>query len=288
MLAQPDSNVWLENQNHGRISIRGNCSLGRASGNEIVLSSDKVSRRHAIIHVQDDGEFWLIDLGSSNGTYLNNRRVHHPVRLCDQDSITLGGETFTFRLAGEGAAETYETTFAKQTVQDIQHVACWLLIADIEDFTPLSRSLVAEKLAMLVGGWVLKCKEIIEQHGGTINKYLGDGFIAYWRDMDSTPANVAAVIALLKKLQGQHSPRFRVVVHCGLVAIGGTTSLGEESMMGKEVNLAFRLEKLAGLLSVKCLASEAAHERLAALVEARPAGEHELKGFEGRHVVFSL
>ncbi len=266
MLPQPDSNVWLENTNHERILICGNCSLGRASANEIVLASEKVSRRHAIIHVQDDGEFWLIDLGSSNGTYLNNRRVHQPMRLCDQDSIALGGETFTFRLAGEMARERYQSTFAKQTVRDIQDVACWLLIADIEGFTPLSRSLVAERLATLVGGWVSSCKEIIEKNGGAINKYLGDGFLAYWRDAESVPASVAAALAALQQLQARHEPRFRVVVHCGLVAIGGVTSLGEESLMGKEVNFAFRLEKLAGSLGVKCLASEAARQRLAALV----------------------
>src|SRR6266516_7525877 len=40
-------------------------------------------------------------------------------------------------------------------------------------------------------------------------------------------------------------PRFRFIFHFGPVAIGGVASLGEESLMGIEVNFAFRLEKLA-------------------------------------------
>jgi len=48
-----------------------------------VLESPKVSRRHALTHLQNIGEPWLIDFGSSNVTFLNKRRIHQPVRLSD-------------------------------------------------------------------------------------------------------------------------------------------------------------------------------------------------------------
>jgi adenylate cyclase len=51
---------------------------------------------HALIQVQNIGEFWLVDLGSSNGTFLNKRRVHQPVRLHDQDKIFIGGRRLFF------------------------------------------------------------------------------------------------------------------------------------------------------------------------------------------------
>src|SRR5262249_3620777 len=63
--------AWLEQTNIGRVEISGTCSIGRAPSNQVVLMDDKVSRRHAVIHAQDVEEFWLVDLGSSNGTYLN-------------------------------------------------------------------------------------------------------------------------------------------------------------------------------------------------------------------------
>ncbi len=56
-----------------------------------------MSRRHALIHLQNIGELWLIDFGSSNGTFLNKRRIHHPIRLRDGDQITIGDLVFKVR-----------------------------------------------------------------------------------------------------------------------------------------------------------------------------------------------
>jgi class 3 adenylate cyclase len=77
-------------------------------------------------------------------------------------------------------------------------------------------------------------------------------------------------------------------VHFGPVAIGGIASMGEESLMGGEVNLIFRLEKLAGSLGESCGLSETAHTKLEGLVPARSLGEFELKGFERKRAFFAL
>jgi adenylate cyclase len=160
-------------------------------------------------------------------------------------------------------------------------------VADIENFTPMSRSLVSDKLATLIGGWVSACKEIIEAHQGMINKYLGDGYLAYWLEDEKAAGEVAAALAALKQLQTQ-KPRFRIALHFGLVAVGGMESMGEESLMGKEVNVVFRMEKLAGSLGVGCLTSSAAKDGLGALLASNSVGAHELKGFEGKHEFYSF
>ena len=67
-------------------------------------------------------------------------------------------------------------------------------MADIENFTPLSRSVTSDRLATLIGSWVANCKEIIESHEGMIDKYLGDGFFAYWRGDPHTTKSVAAAL----------------------------------------------------------------------------------------------
>jgi adenylate cyclase len=281
-----ETGAWLETNGRQRTAIQGNCSVGRSARNTVVIESPKVSRRHAIINVQNVGEFWLIDLGSSNGTFLNKRRVHQPIRLCDQDQIIIGDNLFIFRQPIEITSE-YQTTLQERTIRQIENVGCWLLVADIENFTPLSRSLTSDKLATLIGGWVAICKEIIELHGGMIDKYLGDGFFAYWRDDENATKNVAAALAPLKEAQARNEPRFRLALHYGLVAIGGVPSMGEESLMGKDVNFVFRMEKLAGSLGIMLLTSVAGKEKLGALIQSEPAGAHELKGFEGKHEFFS-
>src|SRR5438874_3441603 len=280
-----EQRAWLEATDGKRLLIEGNLSIGRSPKNSCILDSAKVSRRHGIVNVQNVGEFWLIDLGSSNGTFLNKRRVHQPIRLCDLDQVIIGDYVFTFRQPIE-VTDEYQSTVIERTIREIENVPCWLLVADIENFTPLSRSLTSDKLATLIGGRVAACKEIIEAHKGMINKYLGDGFFAYWRDDEKAAEDVAAALVALKEAQARDNPRVRLALHFGLVAIGGIPSMGEESMMGKEVNFVFRMEKLAASLGILLLTSAAGKAKLGSLMEYEAAGAHELKGFEGKHEFF--
>ena len=281
-----EAGAWLESPGRERILLEGNCSLGRSAGNDVVIESSTASRRHCIIHLQNVGEFWLIDLGSSNGTFLNKRRVHQPVRLSDNDQLTVGDAPFTFRQPEEITNER-RTLIEEQTIRETANIPVWLLLADIENFTPLSRSLASDKLALLVGSWVAACKAIVEEHQGEIDKYLGDGFLAYWRDDENAAGNIAAGLTKLKELQ-KVEPRFRLVLHYGLVSSGGVRAMGEESLIGKEVIFVFRMEKLAGSLGIDLLASEAAQKKLVDVLPAQPAGTHELKGFDGRFEFFRL
>src|ERR1700704_3080124 len=279
-----EAGAWLESPGMEKILLRGNCSLGRSPKSAVVLESPKASRRHAIINLQNVGEVWLIDLGSSNGTFVNKRRVHQPVRLCDMDQITVGDTAFTFRQPEELSAEL-RTTMAQQTIRETANIPVWLLVADIENFTPLSRSMVSDKLATLVGGWVSTCKEIVEEHHGEIDKYLGDGFLAYWHDDEKGAENIAAGLQKLRQIQ-KSEPRFRLVLHHGLVSSGGMRSMGEESLIGKEVIFVFRMEKLAGSLGIYLIGSAGAKAKLEPLMKCDPAGSHQLKGFEGEFKFF--
>ena len=287
MNAPPDEGAWLEAANGTRYPIRGSCSLGRTPANAIVLDSPKVSRRHALIHLQNVGELWLIDFGSSNGTFLNKRRIHHPIRLSDGDQMAIGDQVFKFRQPLV-ISEEYKTAVMEGTLREIEHIPCWLLVADIRGFTPLSRHLQSEDLDVLLGAWIFTCKEIIENRHGIVNKYLGDGFLAFWPGAATSPEEIAAVISAFKELQRKQWPEFRFVVHFGAVAIGGVASMGEESLMGSEVNLIFRLEKLASSIGEPCCVSETANAQLHGLVATRLLGEFELKGFEGKCAFFAL
>jgi adenylate cyclase len=285
--APSEEGAWLEAADGRRHPIKGSCSLGRAGVNTIVLESPKVSRRHALIHLQNIGELWLIDFGSSNGTFLNKRRIHHPIRLTDGDQITIGDQVFKVRQPVT-ISEAYRTDLIQRTAREIENVSCWLLVADLRGFTPISREMPSDDLDLLLGAWIFSCKEIIENQHGIINKYLGDGFLAYWPEADTSPDEIMAVISALKELQRQEGPAFRFVVHFGPVAVGGIASMGEESLIGSEVNLIFRLEKLASSLGEPCCLSETAHRKLHGLVTTRSLGEFELQGFKGRCGFFAL
>src|SRR5207245_5389962 len=114
----------------------------------------------------------------------------------------------------------------QRTLREIENVPCWLLVADIRGFTPLSRQLQSEDLDVLVGAWIFSCKEIIENQQGVINKYLGDGFFAYWPDAATSPEDIVSVISALKELRRTEWPAWRLAVHFRPVATGGMASPG--------------------------------------------------------------
>ena len=278
----------LERADGTVIPLQGNLTLGRAVTNSLVLANGKASRRHASIHAQDGGEFWLIDLGSVNGTYLNGNRVIQPMRLQDQDTIELAGEQFVFRQ--ESAADADESAVDTiETMPRIKQHRCWLLVADIEEFTQLSQELPAQDLAIVVGKWVRDSKEAIEKCGGVINKYLGDGYLAFWRDGTGAAKQVAAALEAIESLQASSEVKFRLVLHFDDVLFGGAASLGEECLMGPEVNFVFRMEKVAGAAGVPIMCSGAARAKIDSLMRCEHVeGAHELKGFAGEHRFYAV
>jgi hypothetical protein len=82
-------------------------TIGRLSDNTIVLADPQVSRHHATITWQA-GAFVIQDLGSANGTYVNNQRIASPRALRDGDAIQTGNTHFDVRL-GPAAGEADRT-----------------------------------------------------------------------------------------------------------------------------------------------------------------------------------
>ena len=71
-------------------------TIGRQADNDIVLDSPGVSRHHARLDL-DDSSYRLVDLSSTNGTFLNEKEVDEAL-LTDGDSISLGNIVLRFRL----------------------------------------------------------------------------------------------------------------------------------------------------------------------------------------------
>ena len=81
--------------------------LGRREDNDLVLDDPLVSRHHALISSKG-GQFFIEDLGSINGTFLNNEEITAPQRLHDGDIIGLGDVELLFRAGEHIPAEALE------------------------------------------------------------------------------------------------------------------------------------------------------------------------------------
>lgn len=69
--------------------------LGRGDSSDIQLMDSFASNKHAHIFFQE-GQYWLEDLQSTNGTFLNEVKIDQPTVLADGDIIKIGGIIFQF------------------------------------------------------------------------------------------------------------------------------------------------------------------------------------------------
>lgn len=75
------------------IHVRNTVTIGRRDDNSIVLSDSFVSSNHAKLYVRNN-EFYLEDLDSTNGTYVNNQKLQGRMKLKMNDEIKIGTVIF--------------------------------------------------------------------------------------------------------------------------------------------------------------------------------------------------
>ena len=99
---------WLVGSPAEIALFAGENVLGREGDDVILLKSSTVSRRHARVAIGEGGAV-IEDLGSKNGTYVNDQRVSEPTSVADGDQVRLGSLVFTFRRS-QPAASTQSIT----------------------------------------------------------------------------------------------------------------------------------------------------------------------------------
>lgn len=72
-----------------RMPLRAVSAIGRDAGNEVVLNDEAASARHAVVSFAD-GDWWVEDAGSTNGTLVNGSRIWDKERLHYGDELQVG------------------------------------------------------------------------------------------------------------------------------------------------------------------------------------------------------
>lgn len=105
-------------------------SFGRSSSNDICLPEPEVSRRHATLELRPDGEagtaVFLQDLGSTNGTFLNGRRIDGPripIRMVPGDVVRVGSQAFKLKQLDPLERSFHEAMLAQSTLDALTGVA---------------------------------------------------------------------------------------------------------------------------------------------------------------------
>jgi len=251
-------------------------TIGRTKTNNVVFADPKVSRNHLLLRCLGEEKYYLIDMGSANGTYLNGKRVIVPTLLKNGDVINVGSRVnvLTFRLKSDEHArdggddlDDSATTFAFEA-PSIREVT--VLVADIRDYTSMSEQLPIDLLAKLLGEWFRYVNDIIEKNGGGVDKFIGDAVMACWlmraenpqAGMQQTLRAAYELHVMTEKLNQAYPKlpkplRIGVGINTGEAIHGdmGSGRLQDYTVLGDSVNVAFRLEKASKELNADLVIS---------------------------------
>ena len=244
-------NVW-------NLKGKNNFRLGRGPANDIVLPYSWVSRKHTLVQQEKTGIFHIMDMGSSNGTYVNNKRIHSPTVLNNGDLISLGKTTIRFVHFIEQNAPPPETEATlDMTIAYIQKETVTILVCDIHDFTSMSEKLGNQVVSKLLQFWNKKVGAIIQDHEGLVDKFIGDAVMAVWAggSVDSGIRNAlraALEISATTRKIGESIPGLKGELTIGAAINTGEAMMGnmgvaghrDSTVIGDVVNVAFRLESM--------------------------------------------
>lgn len=280
--------------------------VGRAKQNEMVLLNPDVSRYHAAFNTSATGVV-VSDLSSLIGTYVNDKRILHPVALENGDKVTIGRTVIRLRMNAKNLTlnEINET----QRIPMIT-VIMTLLVVDIRGYTNISRQLPTTEVAEMLNLWLSQITEIVKQNGGSVDKVMGDGLMAFWvedrLDANKTDSYTALeavttasqILQLTKELEiggkwpysKTHPWDCRVVINTGDALLGSSrgSSSRRYTILGNTVNITFKLEKIASKMGIPILMTSSTAKRVDSYIALKSLGTVSIDEIKDSVAIFSL
>ena len=167
-----------------------------------------------------------------------------------------------------------------------------VVFIDIRGFTSMSESMSGKEIVKLLNSYHSHMVEAIFRQGGTLDKYLGDGLIAYFNSPVEQPDHASRAMQCAidmrneldlinedRSAQGQAPIRMGIGIHTDSAIVGdiGAPHRREFTAIGNAVNIAARLEGLTKLLQREIVVSETTMEHIDDQ-EWEDLGEQEVRG----------
>jgi adenylate cyclase len=183
--------------------------------------------------------------------------------------------------------------------------AVTVMFTDIRSFTKKTAGKPSPEVLRWLNDYFSAMTEVTQQHGGFVNKFIGDGIMILFgmpltrgprEDASSAVRAGLAMIERLKQFNAEHAsdphyPRdlhIGVGIHSGVVVAGnvGARDRLEYSAIGEAVNLASRLESATKELGAELVMSEATWALVRDSVETVRLGDVTIRGFDGTMTVY--
>jgi adenylate cyclase len=178
-----------------------------------------------------------------------------------------------------------------------------IFFSDLAGFTSIAEGLEPEELTSLLNDYLTAMTDIVQEEGGTLDKYVGDAIIAFWNAPLEQPdhAERAARAALRCQAKlAEMRPAFRkrigkdlamrIGLNTGAAVVGnmGSRNRFNYTLLGDAVNLASRLEGINKQFGTRILASESLHSGLGDAFAAREISRVAVVGRKEPVRVFEL
>ena len=222
----------------------GATAIGRSRQVEIRVLDPSVSGRHAVFYRDENNDVFLEDLGSNNGTFVNNEKVNGRIQLHKEDMISLGTTILKYVPAGELEILYHGNLIKAAYVDGLTGVYNRSYISEALEAEFKRAKALSQKLSIVMID-IDHFKEINDGHGHgagdfalrefcrlatenvlraseTLGRYGGDEFLVLlW---NTTPDEAAAVAERLRRVvsetgieyEGAHLP---VSISCGVASV---------------------------------------------------------------------
>jgi class 3 adenylate cyclase len=178
-----------------------------------------------------------------------------------------------------------------------------VFFSDLENFSSHSETLAPNDLLVQISTYLEEVSGAISEEGGTVDKFIGDGVMAFWNAPVQRPDHILRACAgalraarrmerVNNALEAEGRPRIhiRIGLNCADVLVGNVGSSNKLSYtaLGDGVNVAARLEGVNKLFGTTICISDSVYDQAKADILARPLKRVQVKGRKTEFMIYEL